>query len=467
MLTMARLATEPARPRVVREHRLAPWFAVGIVCFGAFMGQLDASIVTLAFPALQHRFGVGLAQVQWVSLSYLLVLIALLIPVGKWSDLAGRKLLYLYGFAVFSIASVVCGLAPSLTVLIVFRMVQAIGAALLQANSIALVSTSVPGRLRRAALGVQAVAQAAGLAFGPVAGGVLVASVGWRWVFLINPPVGVLAIVGGILFLPRTRHRSGETSSDLLGVALLGVAVTGVLLVVSAASGLRLGPGEILAVGAVAIAAAAGLALRERRIRHPLLDRSVLAVPGAWRSLGGALCAYLVLFGLLVLYPQVLGDRGGGVTLLTGLTLAALPAGFAAGAVLAERLLPVTWTDGRRCLLGGTTAVLAGGLLMVTGTGSAIGVAVLLGVLGIGLGCYLPANNSQIMGRIPAHKAATAGGMVNMARGIGTAFGVAIVALSLHVAAGHGASAAGTELTLLALTACAALATLLGVLPAR
>src|ERR1700691_3992061 len=149
------LLREPARPAAVREHPLAPWFAVAAVCFGAFMGQLDASIVTVAFPALQRQFGTGLAATQWVSLAYLLVLTALLVPAGRWSDRAGRKLLYLYGFVVFSAASAACGLAPSLGVLIALRLVQVGGAALLQANSVALVVTSGPARTRRAALRVQ------------------------------------------------------------------------------------------------------------------------------------------------------------------------------------------------------------------------------------------------------------------------------------------------------------------------
>ena len=102
------LLREPARPGVVREHRMAPWLAVATVCFGAFMGQFDASVVTLAFPALQRQFHVGLAGVQWVSLAYLLALVALLVPVGRWSDRYGRKLVYLYGFVVFTAASAAC-----------------------------------------------------------------------------------------------------------------------------------------------------------------------------------------------------------------------------------------------------------------------------------------------------------------------------------------------------------------------
>ena len=114
------------------------------MCFGAFMGQLDASIVTLTYRPVQAEFHAGLAGVEWVSLAYLLVLIALVVPVGRLSDAHGRKLLYLYGFVVFTAGSAACGFAPSLGLLISFRAVQALGAAMLQANSVALVTTSTP-----------------------------------------------------------------------------------------------------------------------------------------------------------------------------------------------------------------------------------------------------------------------------------------------------------------------------------
>src|SRR5690348_2535088 len=115
------LLTEPRRPAVVREHPRAPWFAVGAVCVGAFMGQLDASIVTLAFPALGREFHAGLAAVEWVSLAYLLTLVGLLAAAGRLSDMLGRKLVYLYGFVVFTAASAACGLAPTLGLLVLFR----------------------------------------------------------------------------------------------------------------------------------------------------------------------------------------------------------------------------------------------------------------------------------------------------------------------------------------------------------
>ena len=235
---LRRLGVEPARPRAVARWPHAHWLAVAAVCLGAFMGQLDASIVTLTFPALSREFGASLAGVQWVSLSYLLTLVALLLPVGRLADAAGRKLLYLYGFAVFTVASAACGFADSLPLLVGLRVVQAVGAAMLQANSVALVTTSSRRRSMRAALGVQAAAQAVGLALGPTLGGVLVDGVGWRWVFWVNVPIGLLAIAAGRYLLPRTRQRTAMRSVDWLGVALLGSCSTALLLGLSALSGL-------------------------------------------------------------------------------------------------------------------------------------------------------------------------------------------------------------------------------------
>ncbi len=407
---MVVLLREPARPTVIREHPLAPWFAVGAVCFGAFMGQLDASIATVAFPALQRQFGTGLASVQWVSLAYLLVLTALLVPAGRWSDRIGRKLMYLYGFIIFAVASAACGLAPSLAALVVLRVVQAAGAALLQANSVALVVTSVPAQTRRAALGVQAAAQAIGLAAGPAIGGLLVAAAGWRWVFFLNVPVGVVAVIAGACLLPRTRGPAGLLSGR------------------SPASRPGTEPGG---TALLAVAAKAGM----------------LAL--------GALCAYLVLFGPLVLFPQVITARGGSAE-SAGLLLTALPCGFGLAAAVADRLLPAGWPNRRRCLLGGAVTAGSAAALAVPAP-DAVSV-VLLGLLGIGLGIYTPANNAEIMAAVPAKDAATAGGMVNMTRGIGTALGVAVVTLGLRAGALLRSPDSGRTLSMAAVAAVALLA---------
>ena len=373
-MLVATLLREPARPAVIREHPLAPWFAVAAVCFGAFMGQLDASVVTVAFPALQRQFGAGLASVQWVSLAYLLVLTALLVPAGRWSDRAGRKLMYLYGFVVFAGSSAACGLAPSLGALIALRVVQAGGAALLQANSVALVVTSVPARTRRAALGVQAAAQAVGLASGPVIGGLLVATAGWRWVFFLNVPVGVLAVAAGVCLLPRTRGRRATAGR----LATAGQPPAGAAPTLAGPScspprrrpacwpsprcpGSARPPGRRRCSRSVAVLTGTALLRHERRVAAPLLDLRAMAAAGTGSALLGALCAYLVLFGPLVLFPQVVTAQGGSAE-SAGLLLTALPAGFGLAAAVADRLLPGGWSNRRRCLLGGTVmAVCRGG----------------------------------------------------------------------------------------------------------
>lgn len=452
------LTRERARPARIREWPHAWWLAVATVCFGAFMGQLDASIVTLAYRPLRGEFATSLAAVQWVSLSYLLVLAALLIPVGRLADAHGRKLVYLYGFVVFSVASAACGLAPSLGALIGFRALQGVGAAMLQANSIALVLASTPRHRVRAALGVQAAAQAIGLALGPTVGGLLVSTLGWRWVFGINVPVGVVAVVAGVYLLPRSRSLTPARVSDRSGVALLAAATTAGLLGVSAASGLGLpgwAPSVLLALAAACVA---GFLVRERRAAAPLLDPALFSDRTVSAGLVGALSGYLVLFGPLVLVPIVLTDAGSS-ELHAGLVLTALPAGFALAATLGERMLPNSWSDRRRAGFGAALGVVVLAALVAVPL-TTTWLVPLLGTLGVALGLFTPANNSLVMRAVPTHVAGTGGGLLNMTRSLGTALGVAAVTLALHVRPGGTHLFDGPRTALLVLAAAAAVALL-------
>jgi EmrB/QacA subfamily drug resistance transporter len=424
------LRTERARPRRIRELPGGWWLAVATVCFGAFMGQLDASIATLTYGSLRTGFHASNAGVSWVSLGYLLVLVALLVPVGRLSDARGRKLCYLYGFLVFTAASAACGLAPSLAALIVFRLVQAAGAALLQANSVALVTTSAPRGRMRAALGVQAGAQALGLALGPALGGLLVSTIGWRWVFLVNVPVGLVAVVAGHYLLPRTRTRASTAGFDWPGLVLLAGAGTALLLGISAASGLGLPGAATAAAFVLALAAAYGFWRRVNRARFPLVDPILLRTRQISAGLVGALGGYLVLFGPLVLVPDVLGSGHGAAR--AGLVLTALPLGFAAAALGANRVLPRGWSDRRRALAGSAVATLALAAMVPLPFAPAALIP-LYAVLGLGLGTFTPANNTLVMGAVPPHAAGTGGGLVNMTRGLGTALGVALVTLTLYL----------------------------------
>ncbi len=403
------------------------------------MGQLDASIVTLAFPSLATDFHTSLAAVEWVSLAYLLTLIALLAAAGRIADAVGRKQVYLYGFVVFTAASAACGFAPSLGALVGFRVLQAVGAAMLQSNSVALVTTSVPRERIRAALGVQAAAQALGLALGPTLGGIIVSNLGWRWIFGINLPVGVLATVAGYFLLPRTRTRS-SARVDGPGVLLLAATTTPALIGVSAVSGLGLPPAAVLGLFAVAAAAGIGFWRWERRAAAPLIDPAAIANPLVRRGLLGALGGYLVLFGPLVLVPIVLSSHGVS-ELRAGLLLTALPAGFGLAAGFGNSVLPLRWADSTRCVAGVLLSTVAlAGLIILPITGPAL--VPLLALTGIGLGIFTPANNAMIMANIPERSAGIGGGLVNLSRGLGTALGVAFTTLALDQAGSAGSHVA-------------------------
>ncbi len=190
-----RLLVEHRRPPSIATRPNAYWLALATVCIGAFMNQLDASIVTVAFPTLQHSFHASLGAVAWVGLSYLLVLVGLVTGVGRMADMVGRKLLYMYGFVVFIVASALCGLAPSLAALDGFRVLQGVGAAMIQANSVAIIVLALPSEKLGRGIGIQGAAQALGLALGPTIGGLLIALGGWRLIFFVNVPAGVIGTV--------------------------------------------------------------------------------------------------------------------------------------------------------------------------------------------------------------------------------------------------------------------------------
>jgi MFS family permease len=301
----------------------------------------------------------------------------------------------------------------------------------------------------RAALGVQAVAQALGLALGPALGGVIVSTLGWRWVFLVNVPVGVIAVVAGYYLLPRTRTKAGTDSFDWPGLALLALASTALLLGISGGSGLGL-PGYATALlFAVAAAAGYGFWRRISTAASPLVDPILLRTRAIALGLIGALGGYLVLFGPLVLVPDVLGAHQ---SARAGLILTALPLGFASAALGANQVLPRTWPDRRRALVGSAVAF-AALIALIPMPFTPAAQMPLLALLGLGLGTFTPANNTIVMGAIPTRAAGTGGGLVNMSRGLGTALGVALVTLTLYLVPGtqHAAHVATALLAAVAL----------------
>lgn len=434
-----RLLTEPRRPAAVRASRRAHWYVVGTVCVGAFMGQLDASIVTLALPRLSQELHASVGVVEWVALTYLLVLVATVATLGRLADAVGRKLLYVYGFAVFTAGSALCGLAPTLAILIAARALQAVGAAMLQANSVALITEAMPPRLLGRGIGVQGTAQALGLALGPAVGGALLALGGWRLIFLINLPAGVIGLTLGWFLLPRSRSRRALGERDRFGAVLLGFAVAGPLLYLSLAGRAGYVDPPLLVALIGGSVAAVTFVRRERRLADPLIDLSLLRRPALSTGLSSGLVSYLVLFGTLVVVPYFLSAEHVNAALV-GLQLAVLPVAIGISAPIAGRL-----TDrlSARPLTVGGLLLTGAGLIEIACSQGTIGLLVGLALAGLGLGAFTPANNATIMSASPTGHAGVVGGLLNMTRGIGTALGVAI-ASALYITASGATSASAS-----------------------
>jgi EmrB/QacA subfamily drug resistance transporter len=415
---LARLATWPAYS----------WLIVGTVCIGAFLGQLDASIAGLVLPTLEQVFGAPVASVEWVSIAYLLTLAALVVPLGRLADLLGRKMLYTLGFVVFIVGSALCGLAPGLGWLIVFRVAQAVGAAMLQANSVAIITAAVPRRVLGRAIGVQGAAQAVGLSLGPSLGGFLIDSLGWQWVFFIAVPFGLLGTALAWLVLPRTSHAAGAEPArnqfDGRGAALLGPAVGLVLLVLTYANTWGWTSPAVLVTAILACACSSAFWYAERHSSSPLIDLQLLRLPSFSVGLSAGLLAYAVLFGSLFLIPFYLERILDQSAARTGLLLTPVPIALGvlapiAGA-LTDRIGPRPPT-----IAGMSIAAVALAGLAVAPATSLILTLGLLAFLGIGVGLFTPPNSSAIMGSAPADRLGVAGGILNMTRSLGTSIGVA------------------------------------------
>ena len=430
------LAVEPRRPEVVRRLSRGYLLAVAAVCVGAFMGQLDASIVTLAFPALERSFHAGVASVSWVGLSYLLVLVATVAAVGRLADMVGRKLLYLYGFIIFVVGSLLCAAAPTLLALDAFRAVQAVGAAMLQANSVAIIALAVPRRRLGRALGIQGAAQALGLALGPSVGGLLLAAGGWRLLFLVNVPVGMVGFVAALLFVPRSTHLQGRGEFDWPGFALFFPSAAALVFAIS--EGNHQGWTSPLIVASVIVTLGLGTVFvaRERGCRNPMVDISLFRRVRFTAGVSSSLLAFLVLFGVLVVVPFLLerADRFG--TVRTGLELMVMPVALGLVAPFSGRMADTVGV--RRPAVTGLCMAAAGLLLLAVLRPSTPGFLALLALIGAGLGLFTSPNNAGIMAAVPERQSGLASGLLNMSRGLGTAMGLAVTTAVFSALGGDG-----------------------------
>jgi len=404
-----------------------------------------------------------LTSVQWVGQAYLLVLIALLMAVGRYADMVGRKLLYTYGFAIFVLASALCGLAPSLVWLVAFRALQGVGAAMYQANSVAILVGTMPRARLGRAIGVQGGAQALGLALGPALGGLLIAAAGWRLIFYVNVPVGIIGAALAWLLVPRSTNLAGRARFDWPGLAVFAPAVCTFLLGLSRGEGGGWAtPGTLALFGASAFFGTLFIA-RQRRARAPLLSLGLFRRLPFSAGIASGLLSYMVLFGTLTAVPFFFEAAMGQGPGRAGLELLVLPLGLAMAAPAAGRLAE-RW--GPRPLTVGGMALTAAMLIMTALWHENLPfVLVALAVAGIGLGAFTPPNNAAIMGAAPPNLAGVASGTLNMTRGLGTSLGLAVAGLAFTVGASSAtshasAAGAGFREAALAMAAAAALAAL-------
>lgn len=398
------------------------------------MGQLDASIVTQAFPIMQRYFHSSIVDVQWVGLAYLLVLVSLLAAVGRLADMVGRKLLYTYGFIIFIIGSALSGFAPSLDLLILARVLQGVGAAMLQANSVAIIVAATPGKKLGQAIGIQGAAQALGLALGPGVGGLLIGLGGWQLIFFVNVPVGIVGTALGWFLIPRSTHLNPRVSFDWTGLVIFIPSVVSLLLFIS--EGNRLGwlSPAILALLIVFLGLGFLFIKRELKIDHPMIDLSLFKNVQFSAGIVSGLLSYLVLFGVLFVVPFLLVNSLQIPVARAGLELMVMPAGLGIVAPFSGRLADKV---GAKPLTVTGMVITAAMLIVLAISHRNVGLFLIeLGLVGVGLGLFTPPNNAAIMGAAPKNKSGLASGILNMTRGMGTSMGLALTGLIFDITIG-------------------------------
>ncbi|AVX19916.1 MAG: MFS transporter [Bacillota bacterium] len=401
------------------------WLVLANVALGTFMATLDGSIVNVALPTIARDLGVTIGEIQWAVTSYLLTISGLLLVFGRAADLWGRRRVYASGFLVFSLGSFFCGQASSLLVLILARILQAVGAAMLMANSMGLVTAAFPPQERGRALGLIGTVVSAGSMTGPSLGGVMVAQWGWPSIFYINIPIGLLAFIWSIFNLPREEELSRGETFDRLGAVLLVTGLTAFLWALS--EGYKLGwtDPRLLAVGSAGLALLIFLFYRMRRMDSPLIDLTLFQRrPFFYGGITG-LISFISLFStnlIMTFYvQQVLGYSPA----QAGIALSAFPVVMAVVAPVAGSLSD---KFGYQWLTNTGLAVNTIGLLALTTlnkNSSLLAVFLHLAVLGLGMGLFQSPNNSSMMEVVPKPKLGIAGSINALMRNVGMATGIA------------------------------------------
>jgi EmrB/QacA subfamily drug resistance transporter len=402
---------------------------VAVLSLAAFMSSLDLFIVNLAFPYISRDFhGSSLDSLSWVLNGYSILFAAVLVPAGRWADRIGRRRMFVAGLVVFTLGSILSGVAPDVSLLIAARFVQAIGAGMMVPASLSLLLAAVPGHARAQAIGTWSAIGALGAALGPVIGGFLV-EVSWRWVFWINIPVGIVTVILAFRVLPESRDETANSRPDMLGAMLVAVATGSLALALVKAPSWGWTSKDFFGLLVLALASSVGVVTRSARHDAPVIDLKLLES----RSFNGAILAsiaYYAGFGAFLLNM---------VEFLTGVWhFSAIDAGLAIAPgplmvlpfarLVAPRLSAKLGGAGRVAVIGCFVNVAAQSLWLSqiqvhAAYATHLLAAQLLG--GAGVGLTIPSLIGAGTASIPPARFGAGSGVLNMARQIGAVLGVA------------------------------------------
>ena len=401
------------------------WWTLVVVCAATFMLLLDVTIVVVALPDLQQSLSADFSALQWVTDAYALALASLLLTSGSLADRFGRKRVFCIGLVVFTLGSLLCGLATGAQILIVARAAQGIGGAMLFATSLALLAATYQGRDRGVAFGAWGAVTGASTALGPILGGVITTSIGWRGIFLVNLPIGLLALLAALRRIEESRAPVARRI-DRAGLFTFTFGLLALVYGFIEAGQRRWGDPVVLGSLGVAVVLAVAFVLIEMRVAEPMFDLSLLRTP---TFLGGSIAAFAMngsLFAMLLYLVLYLQQDQGFSALETGVRLLLLSGFTMVVATVSGRLsgrVPVRLSIGSGLLLVGFGLLLMGGM-DATSSWTHLIPGLILG--GIGSGLVNPPLASTAVGVVPVQRSGMASGFNNTCRQIGIAVGIAV-----------------------------------------
>jgi len=401
------------------------------ISLAAFMASLDVTIVNIALPTLSQYFDASASMVSWVTTAYLIVLASFLLIFGKLSDKFGYKKIFLTGFFVFALGSFLCGLSSTLTFLIFSRMLQAVGGAMISAIAPAMVSTYFPAERRGKAMGYITVVGSLGVALGPTLGGFLTQYASWHWIFFINVPVGIFAILLGIKVIPDTRIISTKNLPfDRAGSFLIFLIIASGIFALSMGVQLGFNSPQVIGAAVLCLLAIPVFIRHEKRVADPLLDTSLFKDRDFTFKNTVALLMMLAFGGANFILPFYLELVKGLDTSVAGLFMTVPSVTMMISGILAGNLY--NKAGGKKlCLYAIAISLL--GYLMLAQFGAdttQIFIIITLGLFGFGLGFSISPNSNDIMNMTKRESKGIVSSILAAERNLGMTIGVALFQLA-------------------------------------